>query len=70
MTAAAPQDMNPTWMGYSIGRWNGDEFVVQTAGFNDKGWLDNAGIRTPQAARDRALPAQGLRSYGHRDYDR
>lgn len=38
-----PPDMNPTWMGYSIGRWMGDDFVVETAGFNDKGWLDNAG---------------------------
>ena len=30
-------------MGYSIGHWENDTFVVQTAGFNDKGWLDNAG---------------------------
>ena len=31
-----PKDMNPTWMGYSIGRWDGDTFVVTTAGYNDK----------------------------------
>jgi hypothetical protein len=40
---AMPKDPNPTWFGYSVGRWEGDTFVVQTAGFNDKGWLDNAG---------------------------
>jgi len=38
-----PKDPNPTWFGYSIGRWDGDMFVVETSGFNDKGWLDNAG---------------------------
>ena len=38
-----PADMNPTWFGYSIGHWEGNDFVVQTTGFNDKGWLDNFG---------------------------
>jgi len=38
-----PDDPQPTWMGYSVGRWDGDAFVVDTAGFNDKGWLDNGG---------------------------
>ena len=38
-----PKDPNPTWMGYSIGRWEGADFVVETAGFNDHGWLDNDG---------------------------
>ena len=38
-----PKDPNPTWNGYSIGRWDGDTLVVETAGFNDKSWLDEAG---------------------------
>jgi hypothetical protein len=38
-----PNDPNPTWFGYSIGKWEGDAFVVQTSGFNEKGWLDNNG---------------------------
>ena len=38
-----PKDPNPTWLGYSVGHWEGDEFVVNTAGFNDRGWLDNNG---------------------------
>jgi hypothetical protein len=38
-----PKDPNPTWMGYSVGHWEGDDFVAQTAGFNNQGWLDNDG---------------------------
>ena len=40
---AMPKDPNPTWMGYSVGHWDGDSLVIETTGFNDKGWLDNAG---------------------------
>jgi hypothetical protein len=40
---ALPDDPNPTWFGYSVGRWQGDTLVVETSGFNDKGWLDNFG---------------------------
>ena len=38
-----PQDPNPTWMGYSIGRWEGDTLVVTTAGYNDRTSLDLGG---------------------------
>jgi hypothetical protein len=38
-----PNDPNPTWMGYSIGRWEGDTLVVESSGFNDRTWLDFAG---------------------------
>lgn len=34
------RDLNPTWLGYSTGRWDGDTLVVETSGFNDKTWLD------------------------------
>jgi len=40
---ALPKDPNPTWMGYSVGRWEGDSLVVETSGFNNQGWLDNEG---------------------------
>jgi hypothetical protein len=38
-----PVDPNPAWFGYSVGRWDGDVFVVESSGFNDDVWLDNAG---------------------------
>jgi hypothetical protein len=38
-----PRDPNPAWMGYSVGHWDGDTLVVETAGFNDRTWLDMAG---------------------------
>jgi hypothetical protein len=44
-----PKDPNPTWMGYSVGRWEGDTLVVQTAGFNGKTWLDLRGHPTTEA---------------------
>ena len=34
-----PNDVEDLWLGYSVGHWEGDEFVVETAGFNDKTWL-------------------------------
>ena len=38
-----PDDVRPTWYGYSVGKWDGDTFVVDTLGFNDLGWLDAGG---------------------------
>jgi len=35
-----PEDPNPQWEGYSIGRWDGDTLVVESNGFRDEGWLD------------------------------
>jgi hypothetical protein len=35
-----PTDAAPTWLGYSVGRWDGDTLVVETSGFRDGGWLD------------------------------
>jgi hypothetical protein len=38
-----PKDLNPTWGGYSVGRWEGDTLVVDAAGFTDRTRLDVAG---------------------------
>src|SRR5262252_3832521 len=38
-----PKNLDPTWMGYSIGKWEGDTFVVHTTGLNERGWLDALG---------------------------
>jgi len=46
-----PEDPNPTWMGYSIGHWEGDTLVVTTAGFNDKTTLDLGGHPHTEALR-------------------
>jgi len=41
----------PAWNGFSIGRWQGDTFVAETAGFNGKPWLDQAGYPASDALR-------------------
>jgi hypothetical protein len=38
-----PKDPNPSFMGYSVGRWDGDTLVVDSTGFNDSTWLDFGG---------------------------
>jgi hypothetical protein len=35
-----PKDPQPTWLGYSVGRWENDTLVVDSNGFNDRNWLD------------------------------
>ena len=36
-------DLDPTWKGHSIGRWDGDTLVIDTVGYNDKFWFDSRG---------------------------
>jgi hypothetical protein len=38
-----PDDPQPSWLGYSVGKWDGDSLVVDTIGLNDRGWLDARG---------------------------
>jgi hypothetical protein len=45
-----PEDPNPTWNGYSVGRWDGDTLVVQTRGFRDDLWIDTWGSPMSAAA--------------------
>jgi hypothetical protein len=42
---------NPSWMGYSVGRWEGDTLVVDSFGFNDRTWLDRDGHPHSEALR-------------------
>jgi hypothetical protein len=46
-------EANPerTWMGYSVGRWEGDTLVVDSFGFNDRTWLDARGLPHTDALR-------------------
>ena len=43
------KEPNPSWLGYSTGRWEGDTLVVTTTGFNGKTWLDTGGHPTTEA---------------------
>jgi hypothetical protein len=38
-----PRDPHPSFMGYSVGRWENDTLVVETIGFKDTTWLDFGG---------------------------
>ena len=44
-----PKDLEPTYMGHSIGKWEGDTLLVDTIGFNGKTWLDPKGLPTTDA---------------------
>jgi hypothetical protein len=44
-----PKDPQPSWQGYSAGKWQRDTLVVETAGFNGQTWLDQAGHPTTDA---------------------
>lgn len=38
-----PKDPDPSYLGYAVGKWEGDSFVVETIGFNDSQWVDAYG---------------------------
>jgi len=61
---AAP---NPTWMGYSVGRWDGDSLVVDSNGYNDRTWLDHDGHPHTEALR--ITERYRRRDFGHLDID-
>jgi hypothetical protein len=60
-----PKDMQPAWQGYSIGKWEGDTFFVETKGFNDKGWLDTNGHPVTDALH--VIERYTRKDFGHMD---
>jgi hypothetical protein len=60
-----PKTIQPAYMGYSIGRWDGETLVVDTAGFNDQGWLDDGGH--PQTEALHVTERLRRRNFGHID---
>ena len=62
-----PKDANPTWMGYSVGNWDGDTLVVTTAGYNDRTSLDLAGHPHTEALR--VVERYRRLDYGHMDLE-
>jgi len=64
---ALPRDPEPTWMGYSVGHWEGDRLVVETNGLNDRGWLD--GFGHPRSEAMRITERYRRRDFGHMDLE-
>jgi hypothetical protein len=62
-----PKDPNPQWFGYSVGKWEGDTLVVQSAGFNDNVWLDNFGH--PATENLRVTERFKRKDFGHMSID-
>jgi hypothetical protein len=62
-----PKDPQPSWMGYSIGRWEGDTLVVDTAGFTARSWLDSSGH--PRSEAMHVTERYRRRDFGHIDLE-
>jgi hypothetical protein len=62
-----PKDPNPSWMGYSVGRWDGDTLIVETSGFTDRAWLDYQGHPHTEALR--IVERYRRRDIGHLDLE-
>lgn len=57
----------PAWLGYSVGRWEGDTLVVETRGFNDRTWLDAFGH--PRTEAMHIVERFTRRDFGHIDVE-
>ncbi len=60
-----PVDPSPSFLGYSVGKWEGDTLVVDTIGFNDKTWLDAMGH--PRSEAMHLTERFHRRDFGHMD---
>jgi hypothetical protein len=60
-----PEDPQPSWLGYSVGKWQDDSLVVETIGLNDRGWLDAVGHTHTDALR--VTERFHRRDFGHLD---
>ena len=60
-----PTPTQPAYMGYSVGKWEGDTLVVETTGLNDIGWLDMNGH--PQTEETRLTERFRRPRFGHID---
>ncbi len=60
-------DPNPSWMGYSVGRWEGNTLVVESNGYNDRTWLDRDGHAHTEALR--VTERYQRRDFGHLDIE-
>jgi len=61
------KDPEPSWMGSSVGRWEGDTLVIETTGFNERAWLD--GFGHPRSESMRITERYRRRDFGHMDLE-
>ena len=59
-----PKDPQPTWLGYSVGTWEGNVLKVDTIGFNDRGWIDT-GMGHPQTEALHVIERFRRTDFGH-----
>jgi hypothetical protein len=45
-----PQDVTPSFFGYSAGKWEGDTLVIQSAGFAERFWFMDNGLPHTESA--------------------
>lgn len=57
-----PEDPQPSWNGYSTGRWDGDTLVVESVGYRDDQWLDSS--RSPLTSGGRVTERFRRANYG------
>jgi hypothetical protein len=63
-----PKESQPTWLGYSVGRWERGTLVVDTVGFNGLAWVDTAKGH-PQTESAHVTERFTRRDFGHMDID-
>jgi hypothetical protein len=62
-----PTDSQPTWLGYSTGKWDANTLVVDTTGFNDRSWLDTFGA--PHSDKLHLIERFRRRDVGHMEIE-
>jgi hypothetical protein len=62
-----PKDPQPSWMGYSVGKWSGDALTVESIGFRGDASLD--GMGHPRSESARITERYRRRDFGHMDLE-
>jgi hypothetical protein len=64
---SSPKDPEPSWMGSSVGHWQGETLVVDTTGFKESAWLDSFGH--PRSEAMHITERYHRRDFGHMDLE-
>jgi hypothetical protein len=60
-----PQDLRPTYLGHSVGHWEGDTLAIDTVGFNEKQWAVGAYPNTAQLHLTERISRPNLRTISY-----